>query len=214
MAETLLAPIVLAAASIPALVASDWHGWRPGRYLFKPLSAVAFLWMALAAGATDSAYGIWLLAGLIASAVGDLSLMIERNAAFLTGLTAFLVGHLLYALAFVGITSNLCYVLVGGIPALVLAVGAARWLRPHLEPSMRTPVLAYIAVIAVMLACAGGTAGDTIAWFVVLGAWGFAVSDLAVARQQFVVKAKTNPLWGTPLYFGSQLLLAASPLAL
>jgi hypothetical protein len=42
------------------------------------------------------------------------------------------------------------------------------------------------------------------------GAWGFAVSDLAVARQQFVQTSQLNGLWGTPLYFLSQMLLAAS----
>ena len=38
----------------------------------------------------------------------------------------------------------------------------------------------------------------------------FALSDLAVARNQFVAPGPANGLWGTPLYFVSQLLLAAS----
>ena len=45
---------------------------------------------------------------------------------------------------------------------------------------------------------------------ILAGAWGFAISDLAVARRQFVKRSIVNGLWGTPLYFGSQLLLAAS----
>ena len=45
---------------------------------------------------------------------------------------------------------------------------------------------------------------------VLTGAWGFALSDIAVARQQFVKPARSNGLWGTPLYFLSQMLIAAS----
>ena len=36
------------------------------------------------------------------------------------------------------------------------------------------------------------------------------LSDLAVARQQFVQPSRWNGLWGTPLYFLSQMVLAAS----
>jgi hypothetical protein len=38
----------------------------------------------------------------------------------------------------------------------------------------------------------------------------FYVSDLAVARQRFVAQSWTNKLWGLPLYFGAQLVLAAT----
>ena len=214
MAEPLLAPILLAAASIPALVASDWRGWRPGRYLFKPLSAFAFLWLALTTGTLETDYGRWLLAGLAASALGDVLLMFERRAAFLGGLASFLCGHLLYAVAFTQVAGNAVFAAAGLLPALALAVWSTRWLRPHLDNDMRVPVQAYILVVSGMLVCAAGTAGHTIAYLVITGAWGFAFSDLAVARQQFVTQTKANPLWGTPLYFGSQMLLAASPLAL
>ena len=65
-------------------------------------------------------------------------------------------------------------------------------------------------VIGVMLLTAGMTLGSSPAKLILLGAWGFACSDLAVARRQFVVASPFNGLWGTPLYFGSQMLLAAS----
>ena len=42
----------------------------------------------------------------------------------------------------------------------------------------------------------------------VVGALGFFLSDLAVARERFVAKGFTNKLWGLPLYYGAQLLLA------
>ena len=87
-----LGPIILAAFSVSALSVSDWRQWRTGRYLFKPLSALAFLWLAASAGAMDTSYGRWLLAGLAASALGDLLLMPDNRFTFLAGLVAFLCG--------------------------------------------------------------------------------------------------------------------------
>ena len=212
--ELPLSPVILAAVSVPALVASDWRQWRAGRYLFKPLSALAFLWLAVGAGALDSDYGSWLFAGLAASAIGDLLLMPGNRFTFLAGLVAFLCGHLLYAVAFISVGNQLPSAAVGAVPAMVLAVLATRWLLPHLEPLMKLPVLAYILVIATMLVSAAGTWSQPVALLAIAGAWGFALSDLAVARQQFVASSRLNPLWGTPLYFLSQLLLAASVLTL
>ena len=213
-ADLPLGPIILAALSIPALLASDWKQWRVGRFLFKPLSALAFLWLAVSAGAMDSSYGRWLLAGLAASALGDLLLMPDNRFTFLAGLVAFLCGHLLYCVAFIAAGTDVQAVAIGAAPALVLVVVATRWLLPHLDAMMKMPVLAYILVIAAMLACAAGTWMQPVALLAITGAWGFALSDLAVARQQFVVASRLNGLWGTPLYFGSQLLLAASVLTL
>ena len=212
--DALLGPLLLAAVSVPALVASDWRQWRTGRFLFKPLSALAFLWLAVVAGALDSRYGQWLFAGLVASAAGDLLLMPDNRATFLAGLSAFLCGHLLYGIAFVSVGGSTEAMLIGAVPAIILAVLSTRWLLPHLDRQMKLPVLAYIGVIAGMLVCAAGTWTQPVALLAVTGAWGFALSDLAVARQQFVTTSRVNPLWGTPLYFCAQLLLAASVLTL
>jgi hypothetical protein len=38
----------------------------------------------------------------------------------------------------------------------------------------------------------------------------FYLSDLSVARDRFVVTEFNNKLWGWPLYFGAQLVLAAT----
>ncbi len=212
--DALLGPVILAAVCVPALVASDWRQWRTGRFLFKPLSALAFLWLAFAAGALDSSYGRWLFAGLVASAAGDLLLMPDHRATFLAGLVAFLCGHLLYGVAFVTVGGNAVAMLIGAVPAVVLAVLSTHWLLPHLDQQMKLPVVAYILVISAMLVCAAGTWAQPVALLAMIGAWGFAFSDLAVARQQFVTTSRMNPLWGTPLYFGSQMLLAASVLVL
>jgi hypothetical protein len=38
----------------------------------------------------------------------------------------------------------------------------------------------------------------------------FYASDLAVARDRFVARVFLNRAWGLPLYFGGQLVIAAS----
>lgn len=204
------APVVFSAVAVIALVACDQKEFRPGRYLFKPLAAVAFVWLAWEMGATDSAYGQWLLAGLVACMAGDLLLMPDSEQFFLAGLVAFLVGHLLFAVAFLQLPHNYTGLLATLIPAVILLIIASQWLLPCVARDMKLPVAIYMAVITGMLLCAGSTVGQPASALAISGAWGFAISDLAVARQQFVKPSRWNGLWGTPLYFLSQMVLAVS----
>jgi uncharacterized membrane protein YhhN len=97
------------------------------------------------------------------------------------------------------------------VPLAALLIGVWRWLLPCVERAMKIPVALYIVVISAMLLCAGATAGHAAAVWILIGAWGFAASDLAVARGQFVQPdSRLNGVWGTPLYFLSQLILAAT----
>ena len=125
MSEALLAvglagPIALACIAIPALVVSDFRGFRTGRLLFKPLAALAFIWLAITLNATDSNYGTWLLAGLFFCLLGDLLLMPDHSGSFLAGLFAFLIGHLLYMVAFAQLGNAWHLMLLTGVPALLL----------------------------------------------------------------------------------------------
>ena len=205
-----LGAIALASIAVPALVVADYRQYRPGLYLFKPAAAVAFLWLALSMGALETRYGLLVLAGLVCSSAGDLLLMPDSKRSFLAGLFAFLTGHLCYAAAFLDNHHDSTWLLMNGVAALVLLSSSIRWLWPHLEATMRGPVILYIAVITTMLLTSGLRATQPGAMLVLAGAWGFALSDLAVARQRFVKPSKINGLWGTPLYFLSQMLLAAS----
>jgi len=208
---TVLPAALLSGASVLGLVLSDYRNFRAGRYLCKPLAAAAFVWLALKLGATDTSYGNWMLAALILCMVGDLFLMPDDERSFLAGLTAFLCGHLLFAVAFVQLPSNPTGLVLSGVPALLLLVLVWRWLMPQVNREMKIPVLVYVLVITAMLMCAGLTAGQPAAPLIIVGAWGFAFSDIAVARRQFVrPDSRMNGLWGTPLYFLSQMILAAS----
>lgn len=206
----LLAPVALSAVAVCGLVWSDWAGLRAGRYLCKPLAAAAFLWLALAAGATGSDYGRWLLAGLALCAVGDLLLMRDGDRNFLGGLAAFLCGHLCYIGAFLHLGGGIAGPLLAVLPVLALVLLTVRWLWPHVPGRMTLPVGLYLLAIGAMLLGAALSLGTPLALPVMAGAWGFALSDLAVARRQFVSVDRVNGLWGTPLYFLAQMALAAS----
>jgi uncharacterized membrane protein YhhN len=205
-----LLPIALSCSAVLGLMYCDFRQWRPGRYLFKPLAAAAFVWLALVLDAMTSTYGSWMLAGLVCCLVGDLLLMPDSESSFLAGLSAFLCGHILYAVAFLHLPLNLWGIAVTSVPAIIVLVATTRWLAPHLEARMKLPVTLYTLVITAMLLCAGLSAGQPAAALILCGAWGFALSDLAVARQQFVHASALNSLWGTPLYFLSQMILASS----
>ena len=209
--QSVLLPVGLSCVSVLALVLCDYHKVRAGRYIFKPLAAAAFLWLALSLDATATTYGSWLLAALVCCMVGDLFLMPDSERTFLAGLTAFLCGHLLFAVAFLQLPTNTFGLIITSLPAVVLLVAVLRWLAPHVNREMKIPVALYVLVITAMLLCAGLTAGQPAAMVIIGGAWGFAFSDLAVARRQFVQPdSRINGLWGTPLYFFSQMLLASS----
>jgi uncharacterized membrane protein YhhN len=201
----------LTIASTAALLASERASFRPGVWLAKPLAAAGFVAAALAQGALESPYGLWILTGLALSLCGDVLLIPrEPRRAFVAGLVAFLLGHVAYAIAFA--TRGLDPTTVAVALPAVLAAGlfVLRRLLPFVSARMRPPVLAYVVVISVMLVCAAGTVGRAGNAWIFVGALAFYLSDLAVARERFVQKSFTNKLWGLPLYFGAQLVLAST----
>lgn len=207
---TVAGPVLLFLVSVTGLVLSDLRESRGGRYLFKPLAAAAFLWLALALDATGSTYGQWMLAALVFCMLGDIFLMPDNQVSFLAGLTAFLCGHLLFGVAFTVVGESSSGAAVSAVPAVILMVFVGRWLAPHVPRAMKVPVALYVLVITGMLICAGLTLGHPAAPWIIVGAWAFAASDLAVARRQFIDPSRMNALWGTPLYFSAQMILAAS----
>ncbi len=205
---------VWVALAVAALLAAEWRGSRAGVWLAKPLAAAGFLAAALAAGALDSTYGRFVLAALLLSALGDV-LLISRGtrSAFLSGLLSFALAHVVYAGAFVLRGLEPLGFAAGTVAAVGLGTAAALWLGARVPAALRLPVRGYLCVIGLMLACAAGASAHGGRPELLGGAALFAVSDLAVARERFVAPAFLNKLWGLPLYFAAQLLLAASCMA-
>lgn len=206
----MLAWILATLIAVAALLCSEWRGLRAGVWIAKPLASSGFVAAALAAGALGSLYGRIVLAALVLSWLGDVLLIPRSRASFAAGLFSFLAGHVAFAAAFV--VRGIAPVALGA--AALLAIGpilaALRWLVPHVPGALRAPVRAYVVVISTMVACAAGTTWAAGNPAILLGAVAFYLSDLAVARQRFVAQTFTNKLWGLPLYYGAQLLLAST----
>jgi uncharacterized membrane protein YhhN len=206
--------MLLTIAATAALLVAEWRDSRPGVWLAKPLAALGFVWTALHFGALDSPYGWWILAGLVLSALGDV-LLIPRGAkgAFLAGLVAFLLGHVAYAGAFALRGLEIRSMAAAAAPVMGISMLALRHLWPYVQrsaPKLQYPVLVYVAVISTMVVCAAGTVGKAGNVWIGIGAAAFYASDFAVARHRFVGPSFTNKSWGTPLYFGAQLVLATT----
>lgn len=202
--------IALTGGSVAVLLLSYTRQWRAGELVFKPLASTGFIATAFAAGALDSPYGNWVLAALVAGMAGDVFLMGRSKQLFLAGLVAFLVGHVLYIVAFAVRGLSVEWALFGALPTLALTSLIARWLLPHVEPRMKTPVVVYMTAFTVMVSMAAGTVGAERRWLILIGSVGFMLSDIAVARNRFVRPGLVNRLWGIPLYFGAQLALAST----
>ncbi|MCC6641994.1 MAG: lysoplasmalogenase [Deltaproteobacteria bacterium] len=203
--------VLLTLVALAALLLSRWRGSQPGAWIAKPLASAGFVAAALAAGATQTPYGRLVLAALVLSWLGDVLLIPKQvKTAFLAGLLAFLLGHVAFAAAFVVRGVSLPALAVAfALVSIPLAL-ALRWLAPHVEGPMKLPVRAYVLVISVMVACAGATVWEVGNPVVLAGALAFYASDLAVARARFVAHGFANELWGLPLYYGAQLLLAST----
>jgi uncharacterized membrane protein YhhN len=197
--------------AVAALLVAEWRDSRLGVWVAKPLASTCFIAAAFAAGALDSRYGVAVLTGLVLSWFGDVFL-IPRAAprVFLSGVLSFLLGHVAYVVAFAGRGFDTSLLLPVGLGAVVAALAAGTWLWPHVETEMRIAVVAYIGVISVMLVAAVGTYALRANPWLLVGAVGFYLSDLAVARDRFVESVFVNRLWGLPLYYGAQLALAWS----
>jgi uncharacterized membrane protein YhhN len=196
--------------ALALLLVSEARGSRAGVWVWKPLASTGFVATALAAGALDTSYGRWVVAALVLSWWGDVLLIPRARAAFALGLASFLAGHLAFAGGFVARGVSLPWLLASGVVLVAPALVVLRWLAPHVPDALRIPVRAYVVAISSMVACAFGTWAHAGGGGLLLGALMFFVSDLAVARERFVAHGFVNKTWGLPLYYGGQLLLAAS----
>ena len=179
-------------------------------WIAKPLASIGFVGAAVAAGALGSGYGRALLLGLLFSFVGDVLLIPESAGAYLAGLICFLCAHLAYCTAFVLRGPSLPWIAAAVAALAVPALLVERWLGPRVPASLRVPVRIYMLVVSAMLAVAAGDWRGGSSPLAFAGAFAFYLSDLAVARDRFVHESFWNQLWGLPLYYAAQLMLAAS----
>lgn len=176
----------------------------------KTIGSVLFVIAGILSDVHLQPAGPLLLTGLLLSLVGDVLLVPKSRTIFRIGIISFLLAHVAYCAAFISMKGH-WMVTVGAVPVMI-AVGVlvGRWLLPSVEAKMKKPVIAYIATICTMVSLSAGMA-ITGNWHFTVAAVIFMISDIFVARDRFVESTFQNRLWGLPLYYGAQLLLATSP---
>jgi uncharacterized membrane protein YhhN len=161
-----------------------------------------------------AAYFTYLFVGLIFCLIGDVCLALPQEKAFLAGLVAFLIGHIFYIFSFSSLISIYHWISAGLFIMFGMSAFIFFWLRPHLK-SMLIPVLLYIVVITVMASGAWAvfwktsfqTSGRAL---ILAGSLCFYFSDVFVARDKFIKEKYGNRLFGLPLYYTGQFMLAFS----
>lgn len=200
--------IVFTAVACTALVLFLVQGLALAAGVSKILASSGFVAIAIRAGALQSWFGRLVLAGLLLSWCGDALLIGTSQDAFLLGLIAFLLAHVAYIGAFVLRGISLRWLLLAAVPVALVAVAVSWWLTPHIAPWLSVPVRVYTVVISLMVTCAVATHGRSASAYILIGAVLFFLSDLSVAALRLVETDFPTYVWGLPLYYGGQVLLA------
>jgi uncharacterized membrane protein YhhN len=202
---------LLVIAAVAAL--GDWAAVQQRlfriEYLLKP--ATLALLVAAAATADLGVAKPWVVAALGFGLLGDIGLMLSREARtdppFLAGLTAFLLGHVCYLVAFARVGLHGLDLLAG----LLVVLGIAGLALPQvLRGATRSAgrgfayvVGAYSAVLATMATLGAGTGIVATA----IGAVLFLASDTLIARDRFVARVPHGPLLVIVTYHLAQFLI-------
>jgi uncharacterized membrane protein YhhN len=207
----MLSPVALTGAclaSVAVLLAADRLGSQPWRVVAKLSASTCFVLIAISLGAHRSTYGQFILGALLLGWLGDALLLSRAARAFMAGLAAFLLSHVLFAAAFVSGALSARAMVAAAILAVAFGTVVLRWLLPHTPKEFKFAVLAYVVVILAMCVAAAGCAFASQRWAVLVGATLFTASDISVARDRFVRQAYVNRLWGWPTYFLAQVFMA------
>ena len=203
---------LMTVVGLAGLLLGEWKDRPALRAVSKPFASLGFIVAAIGFGALQSDYGKVVLAGLVLGAIGDVCLLGKAKGAFMAGLVSFLLGHVAYVLAFAALPISTTHAAITAAVMAAIMVAIARWVFPH-APDMRVPIGIYMLVIAVMCVVAIGAGGAGAPWMIPVGAVMFTASDIAVVRDRFVSPGFVNRLWGLPLYYAAQLIIAWSIMA-
>ena len=206
--------IGIAAVLLGFLLFFEKRSNRKGMVPTKTMLSALFVVTALVQPHPIPSYFVFVLIGLIFCLGGDVCLALPQKKAFLMGLALFLLGHVLYIVAFLQVASFGGLVWPAVFVTLGISTGVYLWLHAHLG-RMHGPVVAYVIVITIMVCMAWGLprnqslgiAGRSLA---LIGAISFYLSDLFVARDRFLKASFVNRLVGLPTYYAGQFLLAFS----
>ncbi len=150
----------------------------------------------------------WMAAGLGLSGIGDFQLDLPDDKGFQSGLVAFLLGHIAYIGFLAGNMGALeLWHGLAVLAVLAACVGYLFWLMPALPEAMKGPIIAYTAVIGVMMAAAV-MQQSVGAGLLALGAISFGLSDMLLAYLKFKKSLPFGKSLNWLLYMGGQFGLA------
>jgi uncharacterized membrane protein YhhN len=202
--------LVMIGVGCACLVMTNLTGQSLPALIAKLVASTGFIVLAISSDALRSRYGRWILTGLLCSWAGDAFLELEAHGYFLPGLGSFLLAHVCYTVAFVTHGVRIRAMMATVIPVVLASGMVMFWLSPYVGAPMTPAVWAYVIVISVMVTFAWGARGAGGTWFMPIGATLFYLSDLSVATGQFVQPGFPNYVWGLPVYYIAQTMLAVS----
>lgn len=209
-----------AAIAIAASLLGDGHAiarWL--HYLTKPTATLLLLVLVLRnVNAAHRSYALSIALGLGFAAAGDFFLMLPGDY-FLFGLVCFLLTHCAYIHALTRdarLAARWPVFLLFAIVALAMVAG----LWAAVPATMRLPVAAYAAVLAIMAAQAisraidlpPGTPARAGARLAAVGGVLFMISDTVLAYGRFRWSIPGGALWVLGTYYAAQWLFARSTL--
>ena len=205
------------ALTLAAIVSGGVYIWaaRAGtpmlRYIFKPLTTVLILVLALLLpDAVSPLYRVLVAVGILFSLGGDIFLMLPRDA-FVWGLASFLVAHLFYIAAYIsraGLQMN--WLLLA--PFVLYGAVLLYLLLPH-TGAVRVPVILYAVVLMAMgwqATALWWAVRDMAALLAMAGALLFIASDSILALDKFRAPMPQRDLLIMSTYYGALLLIAWS----
>jgi uncharacterized membrane protein YhhN len=209
-ARLVIALTALAAISAAIEIGAQYLGPRTIVYIFKPLTMVFIIAIALIRVCEFRGYRNLIVAALCCSLAGDVFLMLPADR-FVSGLLTFLIAHLFYIAAFrtrpSGSSSAWC-----GLACVAYGSLMLRFLFPYLG-DMKLPVSIYLVVILLMAwqALNGWVTNRRAgAGLAALGAVLFVASDSMIAINRFTGGFRLAELLILATYFTAQCLIALS----
>lgn len=203
----LAAAIILSGLGYLFISESDFPALK---WILKPGTILLIIVYAVSLAKVKRSYRNLIIAGLMASAVGDCMLLKPGNPWFLWGLGSFLIAHLLYISAFLSRQRFSFHHILYLIPLTIYGY----WILEHLHEGILlhhttqlwAPVVVYVLVISAML----WTAIVSRNLFASIGALCFVFSDSLLAWNMFI-ESVTWVDYGVMIsYYLAQFLIAAS----
>ena len=201
--------VVIAVSGLLHIISDYKEKWTL-TYVFKPLTMIFIIGLLVAKADLEDVYTRWVLAGLIASLIGDIFLML-RPQRFIAGLASFLIAHVLYVLAFYSSVqgSAISWLALVFIPFAAIYL-VYLWSKLG---SYRWPVVGYFMAIGSMLFFASAlfiVEMSLMSKYALVGALLFALSDGVLAYRKFVKPFKAGQAIIMTTYFAAQVLIALS----